>query len=236
MGVGVWAALLACTVALGQTKPVRVPFVGCNGIGQAGPIKAGFGRPRTVHIPQDKSLSLAYYSGARLGVLAPRGWSCFCTYGSGGEALFVSPDVTIERTRLSDDWSGLTGHIVEVRHSLGSTSGMFTVARVIARVFPSRLAFARELIKEGDFAVGPYPTDQLAYKGKENVEFQTPAKMKGLGTELRLLEGSEPIRGVAMLVGPTPDLIFLAARLPANLVDLVPYMIRQVERDAKSFQ
>jgi hypothetical protein len=44
--------------------------------------------------------------------------------------------------------------------------------------------------------------------------------------------GPDPIRGVAILVGGTPDLVQLSARLPANLADLEPTIIHQVERDA----
>jgi hypothetical protein len=45
-------------------------------------------------VPKDMAISLAYYShheSSGSGVLAPRGWDCFGTYGSGGSTLYVVP-------------------------------------------------------------------------------------------------------------------------------------------------
>ncbi|HEY3988350.1 MAG TPA: hypothetical protein VGM02_03560 [Acidobacteriaceae bacterium] len=119
----------------------------------------------------------------------------------------------------------------------GGTSGRYVVADMIARVFPTHRAFLRKVIDEGiepasSFPPGPYPKDKLTYKSKEVVEYETPAWTKGLGTQSRLLANGDPIRGVAMLIGETPDLVYLAVRLPAGMVNLAPVIIQQVERDA----
>lgn len=96
---------------------------------------------------------------------------------------------------------------------------------MIARVFPSHRYFVRKVIAEGieptsDFPFGPYPKDTLIYKNKELVEYQTPPQTEGLGTQSRLLENTDPIHGVAMLVGLAkegePGLLFLAVRLPSE--------------------
>jgi hypothetical protein len=63
------------------------------------------------------------------------------------------------------------------------------------------------------------------------VEYRTPARTKGLGTDSRLLEDVDPIRGVAILVGPDPDLAFLAVRLPGAMSHLVPTIVEQLERE-----
>ncbi|HTW65476.1 MAG TPA: hypothetical protein VME17_12695 [Bryobacteraceae bacterium] len=83
---------------------------------------------------------LTYYEAAvNTGVLAPRGWYCFGTYGSAGEDLTVSP-APINR-------DGTNGPIVQVDNIDGNTSGRFEVAEVIARVFPGQKAFVQTVIE-----------------------------------------------------------------------------------------
>ena len=110
------------------------------------------------------------------------------------------------------------------------------MAHVVARVFPSRRAFAERVATEGidePYVFQPYPTDVLAYKSATIVEYQTPAEREGLGTTTSwLLKNDRPISGVAMLIGGTPDLVQLSFRLPPDLADLAPVIIQQVERDA----
>ena len=51
------------------------------------------------------ALRLAYYKAQYgPGVLAPRGWHCFSTYGSDGANLFVSPDAIDAKALFSPDW------------------------------------------------------------------------------------------------------------------------------------
>jgi hypothetical protein len=72
-----------------------------------------------------------------LGVLAPRGWHCFSTYGSNGSNLFVSPVPIDGKALFSADWKGFMGDVVQLSVMDGGTSGRFEVAKVVARVFPA---------------------------------------------------------------------------------------------------
>ena len=73
------------------TRASRVPFVGCPSDGQAGPVPAPRGKSKSVRIDAKAAQQLAYYESTQhFGVLAPRGWHCFGTYGSDGNSLFVS--------------------------------------------------------------------------------------------------------------------------------------------------
>lgn len=188
-------------------------------------------------MPSEAAQQLAYYKAEEgLGVLAPRGWHCFGTYGSSGSSLYVSPQ-PINAAIVFSNWKGFSGTVVQLTDEYGGTSGRFSVARTIARVFPSHIAFVHDVIANGfaqanDFPSGPYPKDDLVYKSKEIVEYQTPAQTDGLGTQSMLQKNVDPIRGVAILVGSDPDLVFLAARLPPDMTDLASVIIRQVEDDA----
>jgi hypothetical protein len=71
----------------------------------------------------------------------------------------------------------------------GEMSGRFSVAQVIARIFPKQIEFTERVIKEGtepasDFPFGPYPKDKLTYRSDRVVEFRTPPHSEGLGTQL----------------------------------------------------
>lgn len=222
-----------------QEHSARVPFVGCPSDGQVGPEEAPTGDARFVPIATEAADRLSYYESAqKLGVLAPRGWYCFGTYGSNGESLYVSPHAISAADLFSTDWRGFVGPVIQISHEYGGTSGRFGVARVIARVFPTHKAFVDRIIKEGiapegSFPFGPYPADKLVYKTKEVVEYQTPPQQDGLGTNSRLKKNETPISGVAILRERTPNLVLLAVRLSPDLADLAQMIIRQVERDAE---
>jgi hypothetical protein len=181
---------------------------------------------------------LAYYQAVDVpGVLAPRGWYCFGVYGSDGASLFVTPQPIKADDFLSMNWSGISGPGIQISDTMGDTSGRFDVAQIIARVFPTHKAFVEDVIKEGiepasDFPFGPYPQDRLTYRSDEVVEYQTPAQSKGLGTTCRLMQNGDPIEGVAILQGQTPDLIFLAVRLQGAANNFAPDIIQQVEKDS----
>lgn len=216
---------------------VTVPFVGCASDGQAGQQAAPTGQSLVVAIPVEMAQRLAYYKAEySSGVLAPRGWHCFSTYGSDGSNLFVSPSPVDAKTLLSLDWKGFTGSVVQISVSSGGTSGRFEVAKVVARVFPEYKAFAQRVIAEGiepasDFPSGPYPSDKLTYRGKNIVEFETPANAQGLGTGSRLEANASPIDGVAIISGADSDLVQMSARVPANDADLIPAMVGQTEKE-----
>jgi hypothetical protein len=241
LGGRLWAAalvILAGTTANAKRTPVSVPFVGCRSDGQTGPVKASNGKSPVVPIEGELAHRLAYYSSEEgFGVLAPRGWYCFGTYGSGGNWLYVSPEPVDTRNLFSDNWQGLTGPAIQLSYSYGGTSGRFTVADIIARVFPAYKAFVTDVSKDvvppDSFSFGPYPKDTLTYKSKSVVEYITPAETDGLGTRTELKKNDHPIEGVAILVERTPDLLLLAVRLPPELAGLSPTIIHEIERDAE---
>ena len=215
-----------------------VPFVGCKSDGQLGPRKAPKGVSRILPINKERAQRLAYYqTDDGWGVLAPRGWYCFETYGSNGVFLFVSPEPLDAKTIFATSWEGFTGPVVQMSVEYGGTSGRFSVAQTIARVFPAQRAFVQKVLAEGvestsDFPFGPYPDDKLTYKNEEMVEYETPAHTDGLGTRSRIQKNSDSIRGVAILAGKDTDLFFLAARLPSEMNDLTSIIVQQVEREA----
>ncbi len=220
---------------------VRVPFVGCASDGQVGPVKAPTRQDRTMTIPAPVADRLAYYEAEDgVGVLAPRGWHCFGTYGSNGETLYVSAEPINGADLFSAGWKGFAGPVIQISSLVGDTYGRFAVARTIARVFPSHKAFVQRVIAEGiepasSFPYGPYARDTLNYRSKEVVEFQTPAFTEGLGTASRLQMNGSPIKGVAILFGEEPNLLQLWVRLSPDTQDLTQFIIQQTEREARHF-
>jgi hypothetical protein len=229
-----------------QTKPqgpgyeapvVRVPFVGCSSDGQVGPVAAPKGAEKLVGIDAGAAQKLAYYKAENSpGVLAPRGWYCFGTYGSGSSSLLVTPQPIKTDKLLSATSGGITGPAISVSETNGGTSGRFAVAGLIARVFPARKTFVQSVIKEGlvpasEFPFGPYPNDKLIFQSDRIVEYQTPPHSEGLGAMGWFKTSDYPTNGVAILQGEVPDLLFLAVRLPPDLNDLASHIIRQAERD-----
>lgn len=223
-----------------QTQGAKgtVPFVGCASDGQVGPQAVPIGKSKQVTISDKIAPRLAYYKAVYgPGVLAPRGWHCFSTYGSDGSNLFVSPEPIDTKALFSPDWKGFAGVAIQISVASGGTSGRFQVAKVIARVFPAYKSFAQKVIAEGlepadDFPFGPYPTDKLTYRSKNVVEFVTPANDEGLGTDSHIVKNANSIEGVAMIIEGDTDLVQLSARLAAQDRDLIPTMIHQVEIEA----
>ncbi len=225
--------------------PVRgqanVPFMGCKSDGQTGPLAApSEPKEKAVAIPPEAARQLAYYRAAQgPGVVAPRGWHCFGTYGSSGTRLFVSPQPIETAHLFSAEWPGLRGPAIEVDDLNGGTSGRFSVAAVIARVFPAHIAVAKRVMREMADAgqpplpSGPYPADALIYRSDRVVEYTTPAGMDGLGTRSALRKDGSPIQGVAILMGRhDPDVLVLAVRLPSAFGGLVPAILGEMERDS----
>lgn len=222
-----------------EAATVSVPFVGCASDGQTGPHKAPSGKSLAVSIPAALAERLAYYKAKYgIGVLAPRGWHCFSTYGSSGENLFVSPDPVDSQLWLSLKWQGFTGPAVQISVFDGGTSGRFEVAKVVAKVLPAYKTFAQKVIAEGlepasHFPFGPYPDDKLTYRGNNTVEFETPGNAQGLGTDSRLLMNASPIDGVAIIGGKDTDLTLLTARFAGSDQDLIAAIVAQAEREAE---
>jgi len=183
--------VLACALLCGITRAqVAVPFKGCKSGGQTGPVEASKGKSISKVVSQQVANQLAIYNfeGGAVGVLAPRGWYRFGTYGSAGTALFVSPEPINAANLFSTGRGGFTGPVIEVSENFGETSGRFEVADIIARVFPAWKSFVTKVMNEGDpipssFAFGPYPGDTMTYKGKTVAEYTTRTGTDGLGTQ-----------------------------------------------------
>jgi hypothetical protein len=220
----------------GARAAEQVPFVGCAGDGQTGPVAAPKGVPKAVDIDAAAARQLAFYQAQdSFGVLAPRGWKCFYLYGSSGATLLVAPSGNLQS--MADSPLPLTGSAVVATLDLGGTSGRFAVAKYSARLFPKEeQAFIAGVIAEGvepkeNFPSGPYPADKTTYKTARLVEFETPANTDGLGTSDRLQKNSLPIAGMATLKDSPdgPDFFLLTVRLPANQAALAPAIVSQAE-------
>jgi hypothetical protein len=220
-------------------KLAMVPFVGCPSDGQDGPLPAP---TAAVNVQVDPSVApkLAYYKTENgPGILAPRGWHCFGTYGSAGTHLFVAPQPIPAQSLFSSNWHRFTGPAIQADNISGGTSGRFEVARVIARVFPTYQEFVRQVIAEGiepasHFPSGPYPKDQLTYKTDWMVEYRTPPHTEGLGTNSSLQKNDDWIDGVVILQGPETYLLKLAMRLSADLYALESPIRAQFEKESGS--
>ena len=218
---------------------VLVPFVGCIAVGQSSPgLDAPPGESRSLPIPPEAAQKLAYYkSGQDLGVLAPRGWYCVEISDSGGRRLVLGPQPIDPGNMFPRGETGFTGPVIEVSSIHSNTAGRFEIARIIGRVFPAYRAVVTRVCKmfnepASAYTFGPYPADTLTYKSTRVVEYTTPSRTEGLGTQSQLSKSGSPIEGVAMLVGNAPDLLLLAVRLPGNLRGLTAAIVHQVERDA----
>lgn len=242
MGIGAFATLFACAglpaqVTSDAKRQVSIPLVGCKSDGQAERIEAPESGTITVSISRVAGQNLAFYKTAYgVGVLAPRGWHCFGTYGSSGETLVVSAGV-IDTSRSLNRPKGLSGPAIQLSYFSHETSGRFIVADTIARVFPAFRSHAMDVmnmtdVPERERVFGPYPKDILTYRNEKIVEFLTPAHADGLGTQSFLPKNDSPIRGVAILVGQPPDLLHLSVRLPARMARFASAIIEQLELDA----
>ncbi len=215
--------IVLSSTLLAQT---RVPFVGCESIGQAERVAAPKSDDKVVRINARLAQRLAYYmEGWRgTGVLAPRGWHCIGVYGSSGSVLYVT------RTPTRD----MSGPVVQFDYmSADNGSGRYDIAQVLARVFPEQRRFVQSVIvgldpPTSDFRFGPFPKDKLLKRTDRLVEYRTPPHSEGLGTMSQLKANDDPIDGVAILQGPTPDLVMLNVRLPRELRDLAPVIIHDL--------
>ena len=231
--------LLTSALSRAQTPQIAtVPFVGCAADGQTGPVDPPKGVPKHLPIAPESAARLAYYQAEDgPGVLGPRGWFCFETYGSNGGTLFITPRRLDSSFFFSEKRTPISGPAIQYSGMSGDTSGRFEVAEIAARVFPRFRPFVKHVIAEGlepasNFHFGPYPTDKLTYRSDHLVEFVTPANSEGLGTASWLAKGPGPITGFAMISGPDTDLLHLNLRLPPELDSLGRTIIEQAEREA----
>ena len=215
----------------------RVPGVGCPSDGQQGPVEAPKAAPTEVLASSREAQGLAYYKAEYGdGVLAPRGWHCFATYGSSGIILYVAPEALRRDDFFRENRSGFHGPAVELSTASGGTSGRFTVAKKMARLFPEYRWFVQRVIAEGmepakDFPADPFPNETLTYRDKRTVEYVTPAYTYGTGTDSSLMPTASPIEGMVTLHGEDLDAIQLSVRLPAQSRELARVIVRQAEAD-----
>lgn len=113
-----------------------MPFVGCPGDGQVGPVALPSGDPVRVDVAPEIGAQLAYYKGANgPGVLAPVGWHCREWYGSNGSFVAVTPAAPPGAIPAN----GVAGPGVELVFRYGDASGRFEVAAILARFFPDTM-------------------------------------------------------------------------------------------------
>ncbi len=199
-----------------------IPVIGCASDGQLGPQPAP--EKRKISLPIDESLSsrVAYYETASgAGVLGPNGWNCFGTYGSNGSSVYVARGFLKSEDRIGPPSGLLRGPAVQLSHIYGGTSGRFAVAGTIFRVFPEFHAAGRALLGHDElrsgFPTGPFAGDTVTHRDKHIAVYRTPPRRKGLGTQSSLAANGAPIAGAVLLTGDTPDLLYLAVRLPAGM-------------------
>jgi hypothetical protein len=208
---------------LARTRLVEanVPTVVCPKDGQIGPQDApALPKGVRVIVPEGTATSLAYYSayeGMLAGVLAPRGWTCFGLDGSSGTILYVVPH-RVDGPMLGRFDKVKDGPAVIRTFSDGDTSGRYRVEKVGSRIFPRARARFEAAHDEdlGNLVFTPWPADQLAYLTDFAVAYVTPAGAEGLGTAAGFAAASEPISGLALLMGnggDGPHLEQIAVRL-----------------------
>ncbi len=222
-------ACLAGSSACCAAPHSTIPFVGCPAEGMSGPVAAPAGSAMPSSLPASAAGKLAHYVADGMEVLAPRDWHCIEMYGSGGAFLLVTP--APHSAAELQDFRPLLGPVVELSYLNGWTSGRFDVARVLARLFPSRRGFVRHVIQEGleparDVPFGRFPTDRMTRHGSSEVEFTTPPGRTGMGTMMdRLNPGPLPVSGLARLA-EQDGVTLLDVRLPAGSRPLTAAIIR----------
>ena len=177
--------------------PRRVPFVGCEADGQAGPLNAPQAARDELPLA-DAGGKLAYYQAQKgPGVLGPRGWKCYGWYGSNGAFVVVGPELEVLKTL-----GGPFGSPRIVAQAVdGDTSGKYEIAGAVARVFPKYKSFVDKIVADDNipaayYVFEPYPADSLHYLSDEAVEFETPAHSEGLASDA---EDAYPTSGFVML-------------------------------------
>jgi hypothetical protein len=233
-------SILASTSSL-QAAPsgVTVPFVGCASDGQVGPRSAPHGNLKAVNLSSVIAEQLVFYQqGEDGGVLGPRGWHCVGVYGSNGSIFFLAPRSLEPGLLLKPHAQPLIGPAIQVTYRDAGTSGRFDVAEWVMRFFPHYRADVKHVIDEDpkaavNYPSGPHPRDKLIFKTKRSIAYLTPARSQGLGTHSRLDSGNLPIRSAVTLdVDPNglEGATMIVARLPPDMADLAPIILRQTER------
>lgn len=210
-----------------------VPSVGCPRDGQVGAEPAPRLSNKTILLPQNYASKVAFYStsdNGDYGVLGPRGWSCFGTYGSSGSRLYVVPN-EISGPILDRPEKIGGGPAIVLIGLNGGTSGRFAMAKMAARVFPRARAFAEKVRAEqfddpAEYVFVPWPQDTVVHLSDFAASYVTPASTMGLGTMSGPMPGPDPIKGLVFLnldaTGGDPYVVKLAVRLPQAATDMYP--------------
>jgi hypothetical protein len=216
--------------------PVTVPLVGCETVGPMGSAAAPGDSTMDVAINPAFTDQFAFYQAEQgQGVLAPRGWQCVAMYGRGTVLLVVMPKV--DRAIAAAGKLQIAGPAVAVESAdgTGMSPGKLAVAALCARLFPVRQDWARTTLEEVGVKApaGPYAHDVLTYESDVSVQFRTPAKQEGFGTEM-FGQGTDPIDGTALLMGQ--DSLLVQVRLPDAQRKLTSSILKQVQQDVASKQ
>jgi hypothetical protein len=205
--VEAFLAAFAPSLSIAGLSRTEVPAIGCPQDGQVGPQDAP-ALPKTVSVtvPAGMGRFLAFYSvseGIESGILAPKGWDCFGTYGSDGNTLYVVPN-RLGGDILDRSEKVKNGPAVTKRISIGGTSGRFNVAKIGGRIFPSARAFALRVRKEGlddpkEYVFTRWPADRIVRLSEFAASYMTPPRANGLGTAFGLEPEREPVFGLVFL-------------------------------------
>jgi hypothetical protein len=182
--VEAFLAAFAPSLSIAGLSRTEVPAIGCPQDGQVGPQDAP-ALPKTVSVtvPAGMGRFLAFYSvseGIESGILAPKGWDCFGTYGSDGNTLYVVPN-RLGGDILDRSEKVKNGPAVTKRISIGGTSGRFNVAKIGGRIFPSARAFALRVRKEGlddpkEYVFTRWPADRIVRLSEFAASYMTPPR------------------------------------------------------------
>jgi len=234
---------------IGIAATELIPFVGCRIYsGFEGEISAPKSHKLSYPVGSREARSLSFYgiraadaekdNVPQIGLLAPRGWHCFYSYGTGGSKLTVAEeDMVAHFDRPISYLSNRTNApAITITSWSGETSGRVNVARYLSRFFPSLdPAFVQGVIERGisahereDFDRGPFKDDTLHYRNDHIVEFITPPNKKGLGTE-GMAPSSEKIFGVAGLTKGN-DFVIISVRIPKDLFFLKRAILSSAEK------
>ena len=195
-----------------QLIEAEIPAIGRPLDGQAGPQDTPT-LPKTMRVlvPEGAASGLTYYSafeGAGSGLVAPKGWDCFGTYGSAGSHLYITPNrLNTPILERPDKVGG--GPVIIDNHLIGGTSGRFPIAQLSARIFPLARAFVQRVRAMGlddpkTYVFKPWPADRLNRLSDFVVSYVTPSNTDGVGTIFGPTPGPELISGLVFLRSLSP--------------------------------
>ncbi len=195
-----------------------VPLIGCPADGVGGPVKAPIAGTVAVTAPAEPAGRLAYYAAAFQtatdhGVLAPLNWQCGAINTATGTTLYVAPE-PVNLDKLLHYQQTFSGPVVVLSVTQGTGDGKAVVNEFVNN-FLDKLPAPKD-------PTDPKPLQQFGTKQLEALlqpqitirEFEMPPDQDVPGLDNSVEPNQQPIQGVAIVVGPTPDLIVVETRLP----------------------